>query len=352
MSEQPATEPNRAPPPVFRLPDVGQESVYVVDDEATVRDAMHRVLTKMGYRAERFGDPQQALGEVHDGSPKVMVTDQDMPGMTGLELAEEALKINPSLRIVMVTGAGDEVTAQAALRLGIVDYVRKPFEIEDLTRAVQSAFMAHAREEYAEEMDTWLRDEVRRQTKVIRNVTLGTLTSLMNALEARTPHFKGHSQDVGACAVGIATALDLPSYLITSIRTAGMLHDVGMIAIPDAIVNKPGELDRTEYEAIVTHCRVGAKILEPMKHLGPIIRFVLEHHERFDGSGYPDGKKGDEISLGGQIVGLAEAWTALTEDRPFRDRMPRADAMATVGETAGTWFSPDLVRALRLSEGK
>jgi putative nucleotidyltransferase with HDIG domain len=282
--------------------------------------------------------------------PKVMVTDLEMPGMSGLELAERVREIDPRIRIIMVTGAGDEEAAQAALRLGLSDYLTKPIDLGSLARAVQGAFMAHARDEYAQEMDQWLRDEVRRQTGVIQEVTLGTLESLLNALEARSPYFKGHSQSVAVCAAGIGRELGLPEQEVKSIRTAGLLHDIGMMAVPDAVVNKPGELDPHEYGAIVAHCRKGAEILESMAHLGPAITFVLEHHERLDGTGYPDQKKGDQISLGGQIVGLAEAWTALIEQRSYRDRMRPADALATLLGAVGLWFSAELIEALRASE--
>lgn len=324
--------------------------MIIVDDDRTALRAMDRLIKQMGYRALCFGDPAQALEELAAIRPKVLVTDHDMPGMTGLDLAERALESDPSLRVVLVTGAGDEVIAQSALRLGVADYLKKPFESRDLARVVRVAFLDHARNEYEVEMDEWLRDEVRRQTRVIRRVTLGTLASLINAVEARTPHFEDHSQNVAGCAMGIARAVDLPADAVQSIRIAGLLHDVGMIAVPDAVVNKPGDLNREEYHSVVGHCRQGATILAPMEHLGPVPRFVLEHHERWDGSGYPDRKAGDESSLGGQIVGLAEVWSALTEVRPFRDRMSRADAMATLVGSAGRWFQPELIEALRRSQ--
>jgi putative two-component system response regulator len=144
-------------------------------------------------------------------------------------------------------------------------------------------------------------------------------------------------------------ALGLPDVEVTAVRTAGLLHDVGMIAVPDVIVNKPGSLDADERKTIQDHCTRGAEILEPMEHLGPAITYVLEHPERISGSGYPHGKRGDEISLGGQIVGLAEAWMALIEHPSYRSAMSKTDAMGTLVGATGR-FSADLIEALRFSE--
>lgn len=336
-----------------QLPDISQprgpESVFVVDDEPEMAEAMLRLLERSGYEARMFVDPRKALEEVEAERPKVLVTDYQMPSMDGLELAERVLEENPHAKIVLVTGAGGERVAQGALRIGVLDYLVKPFERGEFDRAVRSAFMAHAREAYAHQSEAWLRAEVERQTGVIRSMTVGTLTALLNAQEARTPYFRGHSQAVATAAARIARAMGLPGSEVSSIKTAGLLHDVGMIAVPDAVVNKPGELTREEFRAVAAHPVRGAEILEPMQHLGPVTRYVREHHERLDGSGYPDGKRGDEISLGGQIVGLAEAWTAITEDRPFRDRMPAAEAMETLQAAEGEWYSADLLQALRRS---
>jgi putative nucleotidyltransferase with HDIG domain len=189
-----------------------------------------------------------------------------------------------------------------------------------------------------------------RRTQEIRDVTLNTLSTLVNALEARSSHFKAHSQNVAITAAGIARALGLSDAEVIAVRTAELLHDVGMIAVPDAVVNKPGDLDPDERRSIEEHCARGAEILGPMEHLGPAITYVLEHHERINGSGYPHGKRGDDISMGGQIVGLAEAWMALTEQRSYRSAMTKAEAMGTLVGTAGSWFSADLLKALRASE--
>lgn len=334
------------PAPTFQLPEYEEEPLFLVEDEKDVRDSLERFLTRAGYRVHTFANGEEALAAIEEDPPKVLITDKNMPGMDGLELAQLAAEYDPDMRVILVTGVGDEATAQAALRIGVADYVTKPVDLQELARSAHRAFMAYARDEYTQSTELWLRREVNRQTREIRRLTLGTLASLLNALEARSPHFKGHSQSVGECAEGIARALDLPESEVEAIRTAGLLHDIGMIAVPDGVVEKPGDLTPEELQAVRAHCRRGAEILEPLSHLGPSITYIYQHHERLDGSGYPEALRGEDISLGGQIVGLAETWNAMTEDRSFRDRMTPSDAMSTLLAAADRWYPEELIRAL------
>lgn len=332
--------------PLPELPGADADLVFVVDDDPDICDGFKRFLSQVGYRVRAFESAESALAEIQSDMPGVVVTDKDMDGMSGLEFAERAQELGLDVRFVLATGAGGETAAQSALRLGITDYLIKPVDLQDLARAVQKAFTERALEAFRQSMNQWLRDQVQEKTEQIRTVTLGALASLLNALEARIPDFTGHSQHVADCATSIAEALGLSADEIDAVRIAGLLHDIGMIGVPDAIVQKPEDLTPEERQAIQAHCREGAEILAPLAHLGPSITYVLEHHERLDGSGYPDAKGGEEISLGGQIVGLAEAWAALTETRPFRDRMSKADALATLVGTSDRWFSAKLLVAL------
>lgn len=335
--------------PALQVLDFDVEPLFLVDDDEAVLESLRRSLVRAGYRVRAFADPEEALAEIRHDAPKVLVTDKKMPGMDGLELAERALNIDPETRIIIITGAGDEQAAQAALRLGATDYVTKPVDVQALAQSVHRAYRAHASDKFDRVNRRWLREQVRQRTEEIREVSLGAIASLMNALEARTPQFKGHSERVADCAEGIARALKLPEREVELIGTAGLLHDVGMIAVPDAIVEKPGDLSPEEHRVIQGHCEKGVDILEPLMHVKPSIRYILEHHERLDGSGYPEGKRGREISLGGQIVGLAESWTAMTEDRPYRDRMSEADAFSTLVGVADLHYSGRLIEALRTS---
>ena len=329
----------------FQLPQEAEGEVLLVDDDAVAAALNRAILEKVGYPVVYFASPAEALE--HDRPAHVLVTDFEMPGMSGLALAEKALEKDPDTKVILLTGSGDEGTAQAALRMGVSDYIKKPPEPHSLIRSVQRAFHQRAAEEYHRAMVQWMKEELDRRAAAIREITVNTLASLANALDLRSPHFHGHSRAVSMQAAAIAETLGLEADEVEQIRTAGLLHDVGMMAIPDTLVQKPESLTNDEVEVIRTHCHRGVEILEPMKHLGEAIRYVYEHHERWDGSGYPEGKKGEEISLGGQIVGIAEAWIAILESRAYREGRTREEALQILDERSGQWFSERITDALR-----
>jgi putative nucleotidyltransferase with HDIG domain len=334
----------------FELPDSSEGVIFVVDNDRTSGTLNSGILKGVGYKVRQFATPQEALTELRKSAPTILVTDFAMGGMSGLELAQAAQEHDPDIAVILLTGSGDEATAQAALRMGISDYIKKPPEPESLKRSVQRAFHKRAADEHHRALVVWMREELERRAKAIREVTVSTLASLANALDARSPHFHGHSKAVAMQAAAIAHALDASEAEVEAVRIAGLLHDVGMMAIPDALVHKPQSLTPEELSIIRSHCDRGVEILEPMKHLGPSIRYVHEHHERWDGSGYPLGKRGDEISLGGQIVGISEAWVAILESRAYRVANSREEGLRIIESKTGAWFSTDVTDALRKAD--
>jgi putative nucleotidyltransferase with HDIG domain len=196
----------------------------------------------------------------------------------------------------------------------------------------------------------WMREELERRAEAVREVTVSALSALANALDMRSPYFQGHSKAVAMQAAAIAQALGCDDDEVEAVRTAGLLHDVGMMAVPDTLVSKPESLTPEEFQTIRSHCDRGVEILEPMKHLGRSIRYVHEHHERWDGSGYPQGKRGEEISLGGQIVGISEAWTAILESRAHRAGRSREEGLKILEDKRGMWFTAEVTDALRRAD--
>lgn len=334
----------------FELPPAESGAVILVDDDESAATLNRAILEAAGYRVLSFSLPSSALQHVRSDAPMVLVTDFDMPEMSGLDLAQRAQEIEPEVKVILLTGSGDESTAQAALRMGISDYIKKPPEPVSLARSVQRAFHQIAAERHHHAMVHWMKLELDRRAQEIRDVTVNSLSALTNALDLRSPHFHGHSRAVSMQAAAIAESLGLDVKEVESIRIAGLLHDVGMIAVPDTLVEKTSELTDEEFTIIRQHCDRGAEILQPMRHLGDVIRYVHEHHERVNGSGYPLGKRADEISLGGQIVGIAEAWIAILESRAYRGGMSREDGLRLLDEMKGQWFSEELTEALRRSD--
>lgn len=336
----------QAPSFDFVVPDVSEVSVVVVDDERVSLELVTRSLLQIGHPVQAFSRPREALSAMRMDPPAVLVTDLVMPELSGVELVREARRIDPDMGLVLVTGVGDEQAAATMGRLEVSAYLTKPVDRAALLAAVQRAYVNRAAQEHHQSMVEWMYTTLDRNAAAIRDVTMGTLGTLMNALDARSPHFQGHSRAVAMQAAAVAQTLDLSEKDIDEIHAAGLLHDIGMIGVPDAIVDKPSTLSEEEAALIRTHCEAGASIIEPMRHLGSASRYVLEHHERLDGSGYPHGKRGEEISLGGQIVGIAEAWAGILDDRAYREGRPREEGMEILLTQQGRWFAAELTEAL------
>jgi putative nucleotidyltransferase with HDIG domain len=350
----PGTERDRAPTDgqlrqlgfSFNVPEVEDVDVFVVDDDATSLELIEAFVRRIGHPVRAFTSPLEALDAIKASLPKILVTDMVMPELSGVDLARAARAVDPDLGVILVTGFGDSGTAAATVQLGVSTFLTKPVEQSQLTRALQRAFLKRAADDHHRAMVNWMYEAMERNSRAIREVTLGTLTSLTNAMDARSPHFRGHTRAVAMQAAAVAEAFGLTESEVEAVRIAGILHDIGMIGIPDAVVDKPGALDAEEMDLIRTHPEAGAAIIEPMKHLGPSIRYVLEHHERWDGSGYPDGKVGAEISLGGQIVGISESWIAILESRPYREGRSREEGMEILRSRQDEWFTTEVTSAL------
>jgi putative nucleotidyltransferase with HDIG domain len=258
---------------------------------------------------------------------------------------------------MVITGRPDFESAIKALRLGVVDYLLKPLDPGTFEAAVRRALLARAQAEFHRRVHGRLRDEVQQKTAELERkhaqlekVTVASLSALVRLLEARSHHFEGHSQQVARVAELIARHLSLPQHEVEAVRTAGLLHDIGMISVPDSILNKGEDLTPSEYETVREHPLLAERVLRPFTHLGQAVDYVVGHHERLDGSGYPKGLTGSDISLGAQIVSVADVYVALRESRPFREAVPPDEAIATMRGTQGKWFAGKVLDALEAGE--
>ncbi|HEY6110163.1 MAG TPA: HD domain-containing phosphohydrolase [Gemmatimonadales bacterium] len=335
-----------APPPAVR--------VLVVDDEEPIRNALKRYLGKLGYDVVLAAGGEEALDALrrHE-SIALMLSDIRMPGMSGLDMVPQALEISPDLAILMVSAVNDATTAALCMQRGAVDYLTKPLELEDLGRTVQRAVQRRELVIGQRTLNQQIKEEVARRTAEfqrerarLERVSVATLDALVNALEAKDPYLRGHSQRVADLAATLAAQLQLRDDDIEQARLAGRLHDIGKIGTREDIMNKPGRLSPEEYAHIQQHVIIGSQILAPLDHLGPVINAVRSHHERWDGSGYPDRRKGEEIPLLGRIVGTAEVWDALSTSRPYQAKLSPDQALLRMEELAGTVLDPVVVTAL------
>jgi putative two-component system response regulator len=333
--------------------DNGPRRVLVVDDEETIRLALSKFLRTRGFNVQTADSGNVALDTLRRGKYVLMLCDVRMPGMTGVELVPQALAIDPELAIVMLTAVNDAPTATEVLSQGAMDYLMKPIELNDLLSAVERVL--HRRELSIEQrnVERLIREEValrtaelEREKMALRALTLDVVDALINAEEAKDVYLRGHSQRVADLAASVAQEMTLDPDSVEEIRLAGRLHDVGKIGIREAVLNKPGALTAEEFDHVKDHVRIGVEILAPLRHIGRTTTFVHDHHEHWDGSGYPRALVGENISLGGRILCAADAFDALTSHRAWRGSMGADETVEYLRGHVGGLLDPTVFAAL------
>jgi response regulator RpfG family c-di-GMP phosphodiesterase len=330
-----------------------KQTVLVVDDEEPLCKALARFLQRQGYPVLTAVSGPQALERVKADRPSLMLLDIRMPKMSGIDVIPEALGVDPDLAIVMLSGVGDATTAALCMQRGALDYLTKPIALPDLGEAVERALRRRDTMLQEKGISSWLKGEVSRQSKEIKqaksmqdNLVLATLEALINAVEAKNHYFGGHSARVAAFAATIASQLSLPDEEVETVRIAGRLHDLGIIGIRDDILEKQGPLSDDEYDHIKAHVTIGSHILSPLTPLGAVPEIVRTHHERWDGSGYPDGLASESILIGARILNAAETYDALTTSRPYREKLAPEKAVTKMYLMAGNVLDPAVMDAL------
>ena len=333
--------------------------VLIVEDEEAVRGAFHRFLRSRGYEVRAAESGAAALDILHQERFVLMLCDVRMPGMTGLEVVSKAVEIDPDLAAMMLTAVNDAPTATEALSNGACDYLMKPLELAALQQAVERAL--HKRQLLIEQrqVERLIREEValrtaelEREQQALRDLTMNIARSLINAMEAKDLYLRGHSQRVAELGASIAEELGLDVDTVEQVRLAGQLHDVGKIGIKESVLNKPGKLTTEEFEHVKDHVRMSMEILAPLSHLKTVLTFVHDHHEHWDGGGYPRGLAGEEISIGGRILAAADAFDAMTSRRAYREALSQDAAVEYLASHVGTLLDPTIYDALRIVVGR
>jgi putative nucleotidyltransferase with HDIG domain len=328
-------------------------AVLVVDDEEPIRNALKRFLTGEQVTVHTAGSGPEALSVLRQHDVALMLCDVRMPGMSGVDLVPQALEVAPDLAIVMLTAVNDATTAALCMQRGAMDYLTKPLELADLGRAVQQALRRRASQVESRQLDVHLKEgfaaraaDWERERAQVHRVTVATLDALVNAMEARDPYLRGHSARVADLSATIAAHLGLSDDEVEQVRLAGRLHDIGKIGTREGVMNKQGPLTPDEYDHVKQHVIIGSQILAPLEHLGPVLGAVRSHHERWDGAGYPDGLRGEEIPISARIVGAAEVYDALSTTRPYQNKLSTDQAVRRMGELVGTVLDAKIFAAL------
>jgi cyclic di-GMP phosphodiesterase len=331
----------------------GIVTVLVVDDEEPIRNALRKFLKQQQFEVYAAGSADEALQQLRLHKVALMLSDIRMPGTSGVDLVPAAIEIEPDLAILMLTAVNDATSAALCMQRGAMDYLTKPIELADLGRAVQRALKRREMLLENRHLNQWLKEEVTTRTAELQRerhrmerVSTATLEVLVNALEAKDPYLRGHSARVADLSANIATEMGLSEEEVDHVRMAGRLHDLGKIGTRDAVVSKEGPLTPEEFEHVKQHVIIGAQILSPLTHLGHIVAMVKSHHERFDGSGYPDGLRGEEAPLGGRVIAAAEVYDALTTARPYQEKMTPEQAVGRMADLSGTVLDPRVYDAL------
>lgn len=353
MPPDPPHPPSAAPRP----------RVLVVDDEETIRLAVGRFLERRGYAVTSRPNAAaalDALGAAPAGHYALMLCDVRMPGMSGVELVPRARAIDPLLAVVMLSAVDDATSARAAFAAGAVDYLLKPLELSALQAAVEEALRRRALDHARLDAEAALRDELAQQEAVVadaraaaeastRATSLAVAEALVAALEAKDPYAGGRAARVAALAASVAAELGLDEDLVESVRLAARLRDVGMIGVPDAVLHKPGPLTPEERGHVRGHVRLGLAILAPLgavAGMADVMAAVADHHERWDGTGYPRAAAGAAIAPGGRVLAAADAWDAVTSARAYQGAMAPEDALEYLGTLVGTLLDPAVYDAL------
>lgn len=319
--------------------------ILTVDDEDIVRQLICQKLTKEGYQCRSAASAIEAMEKIEEDLPDLVILDITMPGKPGTELLKEIKANHPEVAVIMATAIQDISTAITCLKGGAYDYMTKPFNLEDVLLSVERALEKKRLESENKDYQLHLEQKVEAQAAKIRTAFLNAITSLAYALEAKDTYTSGHSDRVTDIAVAIAKKMSLSQEMVEKIRLAGLIHDIGKIGVKESILNKEGKLTEDEFLHVQEHCAAGDRILSPIVEDREILEMARHHHEHYDGSGYPDGLKGEDISLGARILTVADAYDAMTSERSYRKSMSDNNARSEIARCRGSQFDPKVADA-------
>jgi response regulator RpfG family c-di-GMP phosphodiesterase len=339
--------------------------ILVVDDDRNSREMLARLVRAPGREVAAADDGDEALQRIDDFRPDVVLSDIYMPRLGGVELLQVIKSRAPETEVVLLTGARDTSLAIAAIRAGAADYLVKPIDPDELgvvlERTLEKSRLVAENRAYRETLEKQVEERTQQLVARTRQVErlLGrleesyetTLNALAAALDLRDNETHDHSARVAAYAARLGQAMGLEVHALRELRFGALLHDVGKIAVPDAILRSSQSLSDEDWERMKTHPFAGWEILRRVPFLTSALDVVLCHHERWDGGGYPRGLSGDGIPLAARIFSVVDSLDAITSERPYRTGRSFAEAREMIAAGAGTQFSPEAVEAfLRVPE--
>lgn len=340
---------------------MNNHTILVVDDEKYIAKSLQRSLVEAGYNVLTATSGTEGLKIMQEKNVSLVISDYRMPMMDGIEFLQKVREGWHDVIRIMLTAYNDIGIVIEAINKGeVYRFICKPWKSEELALTIKGAIALYdiAREnrrlteltkQQNEQLKYWsqnLEKKVVEQARLIRSIFLNAIESLVNALEAKDKCTEGHSLRVARVATSVARRLPLAEEDIERIRLSGLLHDIGKIGIKELILQKPGRLTPDEMDCIKTHPVISEHILKPIIEDKEVLRIIRHHHEHYNGTGYPDGVKGDEIPIGARILSVVDSFDALTSDRPYGNTRTRDNAINEIKRCLGTQFDPIVVEAL------
>jgi cyclic di-GMP phosphodiesterase len=314
--------------------------VLIVDDEYIGRETLQSVLEGEGYELEMAENGLQAIEKAKKLLPDVILLDVMMPGMTGFEVCQR-IRNDPQIAeipIIILTALDDRESLLNALKAGADDFISKPFDRYELRARLMGITRLNRYQKLIQE-----RAKLREANTQLLSAYEATIEGWSHALDLRDRETEGHSRRVTQLTVRLAQALGISDDEIMHIRRGALLHDMGKIGIPDSILHKPDQLTAEEWTIMHNHPQLAYDMLYPIEYLRPALEIPLTHHEKWDGTGYPRGLKGEEIPIVARLFAVVDVWDALTSDRPYRPAWSQAEALTYIREQSGKHFDPQAV---------
>jgi response regulator RpfG family c-di-GMP phosphodiesterase len=320
-------------------------AVTVVDDEPMAQDVLVRAARSWDFNCQAASSAEQALDLLERQLTPIVVTDIRMPGRGGVWLVREVRRRWPEVNIIVLTAGHDAEATAECLAAGAHHYFFKPIKLDEFRHVLETTWRTFREDRDKARDRQELERAVRKQTRRVRRTFLSAISSLARTVEERDRYTAGHSRRVRAYSQRLARAIGLDRRQRHLLSVAAELHDIGKIAIPDAILHKPDRLTDDEMAVIREHPAAGERILAPVVRHRAILAGIRGHHERLDGTGYPDRLRGAQVPLLARLLTIPDCFDALTTSRAYRAALPLAEATRILREGAGRHFDPDLVAA-------
>jgi putative two-component system response regulator len=327
-----------------------ENQILIVDDEKTIYSVIARRLAKEGYPCVMANNGIEALSYFYKNNISLIISDIRMPEMSGLELLKNVKAVRPNMMFIIMTAYPEIGMAVEAIRLGATDFILKPVDLELVVFSVQKALEQKRMEDELEAYHKNLKKLVEERTSelqqsllVLKKSHLDSVKVLAGAIDAKDPYTRGHSDRVRKMSMRIAAKLGFSQEKLENLVFGALLHDIGKIGIRDEVLQKKGQLTPEEYQYVQQHPLIGVKIVDGIDFLKDKIPMIRNHHEHYDGSGYPDGLIGEVVPLEARIIAVSDAFDAMTSLRPHRRALPVDEVIDELERGKGKQFDPNIL---------